>query len=135
MRQATHSSTPVAQAFTCPDAGGSLCAVVHAPSGPSHRPRASIAVLPPFFAFRFSRSAMTPIHLVILWHMHQPQYRDPASGRFLLPWTRLHALKDYYGMAKLVEEFPALHATFNIVPALGHQLEEYASGVFQEVWL
>jgi len=78
---------------------------------------------------------MTPIHLVILWHMHQPQYRDPASGRYLLPWTRLHALKDYYGMVKLFDEFPALHATFNLVPALGHQLEEYASGDFHEVWL
>ena len=78
---------------------------------------------------------MTPVHLVILWHMHQPQYRDPASGRYLLPWTRLHALKDYYGMVKLLEEFPKLHATFNLVPALGRQLEEYASADFREVWL
>jgi len=78
---------------------------------------------------------MTPIHLVILWHMHQPQYRDPASGRYLLPWTRLHALKDYYGMVRLLDEFPALHATFNLVPALGHQIEEYSSGDFHEVWL
>jgi len=78
---------------------------------------------------------MIPIHLVILWHMHQPQYRDPASGRYLLPWTRLHALKDYFGMVKMLEEFPGVHATFNLVPALGHQLEEYASGDFREVWL
>jgi len=78
---------------------------------------------------------MTPIHLVMIWHMHQPQYRDPATGRYLLPWTRLHALKDYYGMVKLFEEFPSLHATFNLVPALGHQIEEYASGDFHEVWL
>ena len=78
---------------------------------------------------------MTPIHLVILWHMHQPEYRDPASGRYLLPWTRLHALKDYFGMVKLLEEFPGVHATFNLVPALGRQLDEYASGQFREVWL
>ncbi|HXZ19953.1 MAG TPA: glycoside hydrolase family 57 protein [Candidatus Acidoferrales bacterium] len=78
---------------------------------------------------------MTPIHLVILWHMHQPQYRDPVSGRYLLPWTRLHGLKDYFGMVKMLEEFPRVHATFNLVPALGQQLEEYASGKFQEVWL
>jgi len=77
---------------------------------------------------------MTPIHLVILWHMHQPQYRDPATGSYVLPWTRLHALKDYYGMVKLLEEFPGVQATFNIVPALGCQLEEYASGKFQETW-
>ncbi len=77
---------------------------------------------------------MNKIHLVVLWHMHQPQYRDPESGRYVLPWTRLHALKDYWGMVKILEEFPNFHATFNVVPALGLQLEEYASGTFNEPW-
>jgi alpha-amylase/alpha-mannosidase (GH57 family) len=77
---------------------------------------------------------MNKIHLVVLWHMHQPQYRDPETGRYVLPWTRLHALKDYWGMVKVLEEFPKFHATFNVVPALGLQLEEYASGAFNEPW-
>ena len=77
---------------------------------------------------------MNRIHLVVLWHMHQPQYRDPETGRYVLPWTRLHALKDYYGMVETLREFPNFHATFNIVPALGAQLEEYASGKFNEPW-
>jgi alpha-amylase/alpha-mannosidase (GH57 family) len=77
---------------------------------------------------------MNRIHLVLLWHMHQPQYRDPETGRYVLPWTRLHALKDYYGMVEMLREFPNFHATFNIVPALGIQLEEYASGDFKEPW-
>lgn len=77
---------------------------------------------------------MNKVHLVVLWHMHQPQYRDPETGRYVLPWTRLHALKDYWGMVKILEEFPDFHATFNVVPALGSQLEEYASGTFNEPW-
>ncbi len=77
---------------------------------------------------------MKRIQLVILWHMHQPQYRDPESGRYVLPWTRLHALKDYWGMVDVLREFPGVHATFNVVPALGIQLEEYASGTFNEPW-
>ena len=77
---------------------------------------------------------MNKIHLVVLWHMHQPQYRDPEAGRYVLPWTRLHALKDYWGMVKILEEFPNFHATFNVVPSLGLQLEEYASGTFNEPW-
>ena len=77
---------------------------------------------------------MNKIHLVVLWHMHQPQYRDPETGRYVLPWTRLHALKDYWGMVKILEEFPKFHATFNVVPGLGLQLEEYASGTFNEPW-
>jgi alpha-amylase/alpha-mannosidase (GH57 family) len=74
------------------------------------------------------------VNLVILWHMHQPQYRNPATGQYVLPWTRLHALKDYWGMVKLLEEFPGVHATFNFVPLLAEQIEEYASGTFKEEW-
>ena len=66
--------------------------------------------------------------------MHQPQYRDPATGCYLLPWTRLHALKDYWGMVKVLGEFPGVHATFNFVPLLAEQIEEYASGKFREPW-
>ena len=66
--------------------------------------------------------------LAILWHMHQPCYRNPASGRFDLPWLRLHALKDYFGMAHLLEEFPGLHLTFNLVPSLLSGLEQYLGG-------
>jgi alpha-amylase/alpha-mannosidase (GH57 family) len=77
---------------------------------------------------------MNRVHLVVLWHMHQPQYRDPESGRYVLPWTRLHAVKDYWGMVKVLQETPGFHATFNLVPSLGMQLEEYASGKFDEPW-
>jgi alpha-amylase/alpha-mannosidase (GH57 family) len=77
---------------------------------------------------------MNRINLAVLWHMHQPQYRDPETGKYVLPWTRLHATKDYYGMIKLFEEFPAFHATVNVVPSLCLQLEEYASGKFKEPW-
>ena len=77
---------------------------------------------------------MSRVNLVILWHMHQPQYRDPATGQYLLPWTRLHALKDYWGMVKVLEEFPRVHATFNFVPLLAEQIQEYASGQFKEPW-
>jgi alpha-amylase/alpha-mannosidase (GH57 family) len=77
---------------------------------------------------------MNRVHLVVLWHMHQPQYRDPETRRYVLPWTRLHAVKDYWGMLQVLGEIPGFHATFNVVPSLGMQLEEYASGKFDEPW-
>jgi alpha-amylase/alpha-mannosidase (GH57 family) len=77
---------------------------------------------------------MNRVHLVVLWHMHQPQYRDPETGRYVLPWTRLHGVKDYWGMVQVLAETPEFHATFNVVPALGMQVEEYASGKFDEPW-
>jgi len=52
----------------------------------------------------------------------------------MLPWTRLHALKDYWGMVKILGEFPGVHVTFNFVPLLAAQIEEYASGNFKEPW-
>jgi alpha-amylase/alpha-mannosidase (GH57 family) len=77
---------------------------------------------------------MNRVNLVLLWHMHQPQYRDPETEQYVLPWTRLHALKDYWGMVQVLAEVPGFHATFNVVPALGMQLEEYAGGKFNEPW-
>jgi alpha-amylase/alpha-mannosidase (GH57 family) len=77
---------------------------------------------------------MNRVNVVVLWHMHQPQYRDPETGLYVLPWTRLHALKDYWGMVQVLGEAPGFRATFNVVPALGMQLEEYANGKFNEPW-
>jgi alpha-amylase/alpha-mannosidase (GH57 family) len=75
--------------------------------------------------------------LAILWHMHQPFYKNPQTGTFDLPWLRLHALKDYYGMVHILEEFPSLRLTFNLVPSLLAGLKLYHAGVtdtFQEVF-
>ena len=60
--------------------------------------------------------------------MHQPFYKDLVSGEYKLPWARLHGLKDYGGMVKVLSEFPEVRQTFNLVPSLLLQIEEYASG-------
>ena len=65
-------------------------------------------------------------HVAILWHMHQPYYEDLATGEHVLPWVRMHGLKDYYGMAALMREFPQMKLTFNLVPSLLVQLEAFA---------
>src|SRR5512146_2001311 len=66
--------------------------------------------------------------LAILWHMHQPHYGDAVTGEQLLPWVRLHALKDYFGMVEILREFPKVRLTFNLVPSLLVQLEALAAG-------
>ncbi|MBI4873989.1 MAG: glycoside hydrolase [Acidobacteria bacterium] len=71
---------------------------------------------------------MPRIYLCFLWHMHQPFYKDLLSGEYRLPWTRMHALKDYYGMVRVLKDFPQVRQTFNLVPSLVVQLEEYAAG-------
>ena len=66
-----------------------------------------------------------PLDLVFLWHMHQPDYRDYASGDFVLPWVYLHAIKDYTDMAYHLERHPKVRVVLNFVPILLDQLEDY----------
>jgi alpha-amylase/alpha-mannosidase (GH57 family) len=78
---------------------------------------------------------MPRTYLCFLWHMHQPFYKDLASGEYKLPWTRLHALKDYYGMVAILRQFPAIHQTFNLVPSMMAQVDEYALGEARDPYL
>src|SRR6266487_2332977 len=68
---------------------------------------------------------MTDIALAFLWHQHQPYYPDDVAGENAMPWVRLHGVKDYYGMALHLLEFPEMRCTINLVPSLLRQLEAY----------
>src|SRR6478609_8931297 len=78
---------------------------------------------------------MPVLRVVVLWHQHQPYYKDLVTGEYRLPWVRLHALKDYYGIVKLLEEFPDVHQTFNLVPSLISQIQDYESGAAYDPFL
>ncbi|MHB8217840.1 MAG: hypothetical protein ACYDDS_17345 [Candidatus Sulfotelmatobacter sp.] len=78
---------------------------------------------------------MPALRLIFLWHQHQPFYKDLVTGEYRLPWVRLHALKDYYGMVKLLDEFPNVHQNFNLVPSLITQLQDYVAGTAQDPFL
>jgi alpha-amylase/alpha-mannosidase (GH57 family) len=78
---------------------------------------------------------MAHTYVCFLWHMHQPFYKDLVTGEYKLPWTRMHALKDYYGMVKVLEDFPQIHQTFNLVPSMLVQIEDYASGQAMDPFL
>lgn len=75
------------------------------------------------------------IHVAFLWHFHQPFYKDLSTGEYLLPWVRLHAIKDYIGMGLILKEFPEIRQNFNFVPCLLVQLEEYAQGKARDKFL
>jgi alpha-amylase/alpha-mannosidase (GH57 family) len=69
------------------------------------------------------------LNVVLCWHMHQPEYRDPVSGVYIQPWTYLHAIKDYTDMAAHLEANPKAHAVVNFVPLLLEQIDDYAHNV------
>ena len=74
-------------------------------------------------------SADSPLNIVLCWHMHQPQYCDQISGTYQLPWTYLHATKDYIDMAAHLEAVPESRAVVNFAPVLLEQLSDYAGQV------
>jgi alpha-amylase/alpha-mannosidase (GH57 family) len=69
-----------------------------------------------------------PLYITFMWHMHQPYYKDPLSGEYTLPWTYLHAVKDYFDMAAIVDEVPDARVVFNLAPSLLEQIVDYAFG-------
>ncbi|MCK5237283.1 MAG: glycoside hydrolase, partial [Deltaproteobacteria bacterium] len=69
-----------------------------------------------------------PLNIAFVWHMHQPNYKDPSTGQYLLPWVLLHATKDYLDMATILDDFPDIKQTFNLTPVLLEQIIEYSSG-------
>ena len=77
----------------------------------------------------------SPLHIVFLWHMHQPYYKDPETGLYRLPWVRLHGTKDYLDMVELVKDFPAVKQNFNLVPSLLEQIVDYAEHGAGDVYL
>ncbi|MFB0519635.1 MAG: glycoside hydrolase [Acidobacteriota bacterium] len=75
------------------------------------------------------------VFITFLWHMHQPMYKDPRNEEYILPWVRLHAIKDYFDMAALIESVPQMRAVINIVPSLFVQLEDYSKGSAKDTYL
>ena len=73
--------------------------------------------------------AERPMAVVLCWHMHQPEYRDLRTDSVHLPWTYLHAIKDYVDMAAHLASVPDARAVVNFAPILLEQLSDYAGQV------
>ena len=73
------------------------------------------------------------LSIAFYWHMHQPVYQLSESSDFLMPWVRLHAVKDYYHMARFLDKFDNLKLNFNLVPALVESLRDYSENNFMDL--
>jgi alpha-amylase/alpha-mannosidase (GH57 family) len=80
-----------------------------------------------------------PLYVAFIWHQHQPLYKSCLStataGQYRLPWVRLHGTKDYLDLVLLLEKYPKLHQTVNLVPSLILQLEDYIAGTALDPYL
>lgn len=81
-----------------------------------------------------------PLYVAFIWHQHQPLYKSRAEssitdGRYRLPWVRLHGTKDYLDLMLILERYPSLHQTVNLVPSLILQIEDYVAGTALDPYL
>lgn len=58
--------------------------------------------------------------------MHQPVYE--IEGTYLMPWVRLHAVKDYLDMVLFLDKYPKLKLNIDVVPALVDAIIDYCNG-------
>ncbi len=72
-------------------------------------------------------SAERRLKVVLCWHMHQPEYRDLITGEYQLPWSYLHAIKDYTDMAAHLESVAGAKAVVNFAPILLEQLDDFSA--------
>ncbi len=66
------------------------------------------------------------LSVAFVWHFHQPNYQTQQGGIRLMPWARLHAIKDYLDMVLILDKFPKIKLNFSIVPALLDAIKDYA---------
>jgi alpha-amylase/alpha-mannosidase (GH57 family) len=71
---------------------------------------------------------VTRPRLALLWHLHQPLYRLRGGPASALPWVRLHALRGYYDMVRVLDEFPEVRVTVNLTAVLVEQILACAGG-------
>lgn len=75
------------------------------------------------------------LNLAFIYHMHQPYYKNLLTQEIPQPWVRLHGTKDYLDMLLILKKFPAIRQTFNLVPSLIEQIEDYADGSVKDKFL
>jgi len=67
--------------------------------------------------------------------MHQPYYQNLLTHETSMPWVRLHGTKDYLDMVEILADYPSIHQTFNLVPSLIEQIEDYVHHTVKDKFL
>ncbi len=73
------------------------------------------------------------LSIAFYWHMHQPVYQLTPAGDFLMPWVRLHAIKDYLDMVTILDKFKNVKLNFNLVPVLLDSLIDYGQNNLHDI--
>lgn len=73
------------------------------------------------------------LSIAFYWHMHQPVYQLTQDSDYLMPWVRLHGVKDYLDMLLILENFKNTKLNFNLVPTLLDSLINYGEKDYHDI--
>ncbi|MCM1009473.1 MAG: glycoside hydrolase family 57 protein [Fusobacterium sp.] len=73
------------------------------------------------------------LSIAFYWHMHQPVYQLTPESDYIMPWTRLHAVKDYLDMLTIIKNHKNIKLNFNIVPILVDSFIRYGEEGFHDL--
>ena len=73
------------------------------------------------------------LSLAFIWHFHQPLYKSKNGNLYLMPWVRLHAVKDYLDMLTIIEKYPTIKLNINISPLLLDAIEDYVNNFAHDI--
>ena len=79
---------------------------------------------------------MDKVKILFLLHMHQPMYRIKKDGKnfYVMPWVYLHGVREYYDVARVIDDTDGIKIAINFVPSLLEQIKDYAEGNFEDVF-
>ena len=65
------------------------------------------------------------LNLAIVFHQHQPYYKNKLTGTYEMPWVRVHAMTEYVDSPGILAQNPGTKITYNLVPSFIEQLVDY----------
>ena len=64
------------------------------------------------------------LNLAIIFHQHQPYYKNKLTNTYEMPWVRVHAMTEYVDSPGILSQTDA-KVTYNLVPSFIEQLVDY----------
>ncbi|MED5496790.1 MAG: hypothetical protein VX872_04410, partial [Candidatus Thermoplasmatota archaeon] len=64
------------------------------------------------------------LNLAIVFHQHQPYYKNKLTGMYEMPWVRVHAMTEYVDSPGILAD-TGTKVTYNLVPSFIEQLVDY----------
>ena len=64
------------------------------------------------------------LNLAIIFHQHQPYYKNKLTDTYEMPWVRVHAMTEYVDSPGILAQ-TSTKVTYNLVPSFIEQLVDY----------